>query len=325
MLAAALVVFNAASFGAPAASTPRAAPPSSKPAPRAAPKSAAPSPRNRPKETLSSFYRGDRSAKSATAASKKSSFAASARPAVTAEYRESVRHWHEASGHEAPRGPNGLPCLVLVNLNSKERAELCPRTATGTFELASLEAAALIFREPGSDNAHAVHPRLLDVLYSIQEHFHSGEVRLLSGYRSPWEGNSNHGKGRAADIVVPGASDEGTAAYARTLGYVGVGIYPTSHFVHVDVRDASYFWVDASAPGRAHRERGILAQVAKESDAKALERGEHRTFGPRIGRDATAWLAARRAIAAPSAAGDEPAIDETPATDDTEGSDDGSD
>ena len=311
------------SRAAPAASAPRAAPPASKPAPKPAPKPAAPSPRNRPKETLSSFYRGDRSAKSATTAAKKATFAASARPAVTAEYRESVRHWHEASGHDAPRGPNGLPCLVLVNLNSKERAELCPLTATGSFEVASLEAAALIFREPGSDNAHAVHPRLLDVLYSIQEHFHSGEVRLLSGYRSPWEGNSNHGRGRAADIVVPGASDEGTAGYARTLGYVGVGIYPTSHFVHVDVRDASYFWVDASAPGRAHRERGIHAQVAKESDAKALDRGERRTFGPRIGRDATAWLAARRASTTPSAATDEAAGDETPTTDDTEDADDG--
>ena len=256
----------------------------------------------RPKESLSSFYRkgapANREAKPSTSvrpglfAPRTGSSRAPARPAVTAAYRDAVKRWHEASAQAAPRGPNGQPCLALANLNSHERAVLCPND-DGSFAADAREAAAYLFREPGSENAHPVHPRLLTLLLAIQEHFHAGEVRLLSGYRSPWEGNSNHGKGRAADVVIPGAGDEAVAAFARGLGFAGVGIYPTSHFVHVDVRDASYFWVDTSAPGRPHRERGVLGNVAKESDERAKARGELRVFGPLVKHDVRGWLAAR--------------------------------
>jgi uncharacterized protein YcbK (DUF882 family) len=282
--------------------------PARPPAPAAKPRvTLEPSPRARPRESLSSFYRGGKrpepSPQAAPAPQRPGLFAGrdarsqAARAPVSATYRESVRTWHEASGHGSPTGPRGEPCLLLVNLNAKERATLCPLPDGGGFSASDREAAAMLFREPGSENAHPVHPRLLALLLDIQEHFHAGEIRLLSGYRSPWEGNSNHGKGRAADIVVPGASDDAVASYARGLGFVGVGIYPTSRFVHVDVRDASYFWVDASAPGRPHRERGILAALAKESDERAKARRERPTFGPVVRADATGWIAARAGAA----------------------------
>ncbi len=291
--------------GAPAKVAAAPARPPATTAPSAKPRVALePSPRARPRETLSGFYRGGKRPEPKPHASaspprpglfagRNAAKITAARAPVSAAYRESVRAWHEASGHASPIGPRGEPCLLLVNLNEKERASLCPLPDGGGFSTSDREAAALLFREPGSDNTHPVHPRLLALLLDIQEHFHAGEVRLLSGYRSPWEGNSNHGKGRAADIVVPGASDDAVAAYARGLGYVGVGIYPTSHFVHVDVRDASYFWVDASAPGRPHRERGILAALAKESDERAKARQERQTFGPVVRADASGWLASR--------------------------------
>jgi hypothetical protein len=47
-----------------------------------------------------------------------------------------------------------------------------------------------------------------------------------------------------------------------------------SGFVHVDVRDRSYFWSDVSGPGRRNRERGILGDVARSSDRDAAARGE---------------------------------------------------
>ncbi len=76
------------------------------------------------------------------------------------------------------------------------------------------------------------------------------------------------------DFIVPGARDEDVAAFARTLGFVGVGIYPVSGFVHLDVRDRSYFWSDSSGPGRRNRERGILGDLARSSDRAATARGE---------------------------------------------------
>jgi hypothetical protein len=58
------------------------------------------------------------------------------------------------------------------------------------------------------------------------------------------------------------------------MGFVGVGVYPTSQFVHVDVRPRSYFWVDFSGPRMKNRERGILGDLATKSDAAAAARGQ---------------------------------------------------
>ena len=55
---------------------------------------------------------------------------------------------------------------------------------------------------------------------------------------------------------------------AMHVGFVGVGIYPTSQFVHVDVRPRSYFWIDNSGPGKRNRERGILPELVAASDKR---------------------------------------------------------
>jgi hypothetical protein len=75
------------------------------------------------------------------------------------------------------------------------------------------------------------------------------------------------------DIVVPGVPDEEVARFAREIGFVGVGVYPASQFVHVDIRPRSYFWVDYSGPHMKNREIGILGDLAAKSDATALQRG----------------------------------------------------
>jgi len=76
------------------------------------------------------------------------------------------------------------------------------------------------------------------------------------------------------DLIVPGVPDEEVARYARDFGFVGVGIYPKSQFVHVDIRPRSYFWVDSSAPRAKDREHAILGGLAKSSDEAALARGQ---------------------------------------------------
>ena len=71
-------------------------------------------------------------------------------------------------------------------------------------------------------------------------------------------------------MVVPGVADEEVARFVREMGFVGVGVYPTSQFVHVDIRPRSYFWVDFSGPRMKNRERGILGDLAAKSDAAFL-------------------------------------------------------
>jgi hypothetical protein len=139
---------------------------------------------------------------------------------------------------------------------------------------------AHVLREPSTGNEHPVDPHVLDLVYRVQTHFGAQEVRIISGYRTPKRGGtSNHGKGRAIDLVVPGVADEEVAKWAREQGFVGVGVYPVSGFVHLDVRERSYFWVDTSGPHQRSRTRGILAEIAAKSDAAALARGE-RSIGP---------------------------------------------
>src|SRR5262249_52889029 len=90
---------------------------------------------------------------------------------------------------------------------------------------------------------------------------------------------------------------EDVAKFARELGFVGVGLYPASGFVHIDVRDRSYFWIDASGPGKRNRERGVYGDLAKKADEQALARGERPTPPLAIGTDVDLALRARAGAA----------------------------
>jgi uncharacterized protein YcbK (DUF882 family) len=215
--------------------------------------------------------------------------AAAKRPSTQAV--PASRNWHTATpGKTAPVDERGRALLVLQGLNIPDHVELTPRSDRGGFSAEDLDRAAHVMRDH-SGNEHPVDPRLLDMVYRIQAHFHAHEIRIISGYRTPHGGaTSNHGKGRAMDLVVPGASDEEVAKLAREEGFAGVGIYPVSGFVHVDVRERSYFWVDTSGPGKRSRIRGILGDVAAKSDAQAVARGE-RSVGPfHVGTDVDAAI-----------------------------------
>jgi uncharacterized protein YcbK (DUF882 family) len=196
--------------------------------------------------------------------------------------------------------------LGLFALNTRDRIELRAATDHGGFAASDLDRAAMSLREPWTGNAHPVEPRLLDLVYQVQRHFEAREIRVVSGYRTPrGPSGSNHGKGRAMDFIVPGVVDADVAKYARTLGFVGVGVYPVSGFVHLDIRDRSYFWSDASAPGHRNRERGILGEVAASSDKEALSRGEKPPRSFTMGFDVDAALRARAPHAPPSENEDE--------------------
>jgi uncharacterized protein YcbK (DUF882 family) len=227
--------------------------------------------------------------------------------AASPAYAEYVRRWHAPTpGKSPPIDAGGRPMLALVALNLGERLEIAAAADKGGFAAADLDRAAHLLREPSTGNEHPIEPRLLDLAYRLQAHFKAHEVRVVSAYRTPHGGGSNHGRGRALDLVVPGATDEEVAKFARELGYVGVGVYPTSGFVHLDVRDRSYFWVDASGPGRRNRERGVLADLARKSDELAGGRGERPSPPVTLGKDVDAALVARPgAPAAPAGPADE--------------------
>ncbi len=228
-------------------------------------------------------------------------------------YLAMVKKWHE----KAPSPPvdgTGRPKLVLSSINGMGRVELTPLTDKGGFSPLDIDRVTHALRS-SDGSEHPIDPRLLDAAYALQRHFHAGEVRFLSGYRKPKRLGSNHGYGRALDLVVPGATDHEVAEFARAMGFVGVGIYPTSGFVHLDVRDRSFFWVDRSGPGKPNKTVGILRGDAAASDVVARKAGHFGTPSPAIGRDVNAALAAR-AKAMTSALPTVPVVDSDDSFDD---------
>jgi len=189
-------------------------------------------------------------------------------------YGEMVRRWHTPPDEEPALTPEGRPTLVLEMINTKERVELAPLREDGGFTAEDLATAAHALRDPRSDEECGTDERLLDIVYQIEIKFHARAVRIVSAFRGPRRRHSRHGVGRALDLVVPGTRDDDVARFARSIGFVGVGLYPRSGFVHLDSRPRSYFWVDGSGPGRRGRPVQVLAKVAAASDAMALDRGE---------------------------------------------------
>ncbi len=106
-----------------------------------------------------------------------------------------------------------------------------------------------------------VDPRLIGVVTQISEHFGGRPIEVVSGYRPYVEGqptaHSNHNVGRAVDFVVRGVANEVVRDYCHTLRDVGVGYYPRSSFIHLDVRNVTTHWVDESGPGEAPRYTSI--------------------------------------------------------------------
>jgi len=111
---------------------------------------------------------------------------------------------------------------------------------------------ARFLRDRENDAAKRTHTRLMRVLSYIGNHFNGRTIVVVSAYRSEKNGNngsSRHQTGEAIDIRVEGVPNEVLRDYCLTLSKVGVGYYPRSSFVHVDVRSKPVYWVDWSRPG----------------------------------------------------------------------------
>lgn len=106
-----------------------------------------------------------------------------------------------------------------------------------------------LFRCMRTQGEREIDPRLVDLLARISKE--AGQpIELVSGYRAPlWPGDhSFHVRGEAADIRVPGMTTLELRALVNALDVPGVGYYPTSKMIHVDVRERRYRWTDWSGP-----------------------------------------------------------------------------
>jgi uncharacterized protein YcbK (DUF882 family) len=136
-----------------------------------------------------------------------------------------------------------------------------------------------------TNKTHAMNLRLARLLYQTGRHWPGQRVEVVSGYRAPTVAknpHSPHMKGLACDFRVAGVKNTELRDYLRgNMKKVGVGYYPNSSFVHLDVRkDRSAFWIDYSGPG----ERANYSQSPNED----LKTGRAETYRPtKIGDD---WI-----------------------------------
>jgi LysM repeat protein len=97
----------------------------------------------------------------------------------------------------------------------------------------------------------SVDPRLIRLLVKVSDTFGGRALRIVSGFReNSFARASKHKRGQACDFSVEGVPNEVLRDYLLTLGQVGVGYYPNSSFVHLDVRPVTTQWIDHSSPGQ---------------------------------------------------------------------------
>lgn len=142
---------------------------------------------------------------------------------------------------------NPFKNLAFYNTHTHERLQVC-YYRNGKYDIKALSKINHILRDHRSGEVKAIDTQLLDLLYTLslktnpQARFH-----VISGYRSPATNEklrkkgrgvalrSLHMQGQAIDIRIPGIKTRQLRSVARKLKAGGVGYYPKSDFVHVDI------------------------------------------------------------------------------------------
>jgi hypothetical protein len=114
--------------------------------------------------------------------------------------------------------------------------------------------------------------RLLRLLVEVSDTFGGRPIHIVSGYRTTSHyQDSRHKTSQAIDFSVSGVPNVIVRDYLRTLPGVGVGYYPNSTFLHLDVRPTKTYWVDYAGPGEAPRKspNDIAVAASTELDDRA--------------------------------------------------------
>jgi uncharacterized protein YcbK (DUF882 family) len=173
-----------------------------------------------------------------------------------------------------PRRP-GFVRLV----RGSDRLDVQLLTRRGRLSPAGLAGLNNLLRHYGSGAKVAIDPRLASLIGTVSDHFGGRPIHVVSGYRpySPTQHtkHSNHNVGRAMDFSVEGVPNTVVRDFCRTFRNAGVGYYPNSTFVHLDVRVGKAYWVDYSRPGEAPRYDTPNAHVEADEATRDVEPHAH--------------------------------------------------
>ena len=149
-------------------------------------------------------------------------------------------------------------------------------TRRGRLVPSALPHVSRMMKHVPSDSKTAVDPRLATLVGMVSDHFGGRPIHIVSGYRpySPTQftKDSNHNHGRALDFNIPGVPNTVVRDFCRTFRNAGVGYYPNSSFVHLDVRASKFFWIDYSRPGEAPKYDSPSSQSAADESTGDVDR-----------------------------------------------------
>lgn len=116
------------------------------------------------------------------------------------------------------------------------------------------------------EEPHPLSERLEQLVFKAAYHFMKAPVVVVSGWRA---NAAKHGTAEAVDFKLRGVQARTLAAYLRGMPRVGVGVYthPRTQYVHLDVREPSFHWIDASPPGIKWREAQLGDRSREKRDA----------------------------------------------------------
>lgn len=151
------------------------------------------------------------------------------------------------ASNAATSGTPSEKALAFYNTHTGERLRTV-YWAQGNYIGESLGDINRILRDHLANETREIEPKLLDLLYAVSGQLGSREpFHVISGYRSASTNaflrahssgvaeNSLHTVGKAIDIRLPGRDLRSLRKVALELKGGGVGFYPKSDFVHVDV------------------------------------------------------------------------------------------
>jgi uncharacterized protein YcbK (DUF882 family) len=140
--------------------------------------------------------------------------------------------------------------LKLHHLHTGESIDVAYKQ-NGTYSESGVDMLNHFLRDHRTQDTADYDPREFDLLHALLAKLGkpNATIDIVCGYRTPWSNNflrtqsdntgvaehSQHMLSKAIDIRIPGVSTLALRNAALSLGMGGVGYYPKSQFVHVDV------------------------------------------------------------------------------------------
>jgi len=153
----------------------------------------------------------------------------------------------------AASGGSGLGeryTLHLHHLHTGENLDVVYRIGN-SYVPAAMEKLNYFLRDHRTNDVSHYDPKEFDLLHSVLARLGrpNATIDVVCGYRTPWSNNflrtrasvtgvaknSQHMQAKAIDIRIPGVQTRTLRDVALSLRGGGVGYYPISQFVHVDV------------------------------------------------------------------------------------------